>query len=140
MEDVEALRERLSAGKDEFMARTNELEGLLNDCAQELDALLNNKKSMLLGLVASLERDAENNKKEVEMEWPDLSLLLENPLTEIDEQMVLLQDDKKCYSAARLISERQNVMDVLKGCGLDSKSSITSNFLILPCRLLVAVA
>ena len=88
-----------------------------------MNALLKNKKSMFLGLVASLERDAESNKKEVEMASPDPSLLLKNQLTEIDEQMVLLQDDKKCSSAARLISERQNVMDVQKGCGLDSKSS-----------------
>ena len=71
---------------------------------------------------------------------PDLSLLLKNQLTEIDGQLVLLRNDNKGFSAARLISERQNVMDVLKGCGLDSKSSTTSNFLILPCRLLVAMA
>ena len=73
------------------MARTSESEGL---------------KSMFLGLVASLERDAENNKKEVGTERPDLSLLFGNQLTEVDEQMILRQDDKKCCSAARLISER----------------------------------
>ena len=46
------------------------------------------------GLTASLERDAEYNRKEVDMEGPDLSLLLKNQLTDIDEQMVLLRDER----------------------------------------------
>ena len=51
-------------------------------CAQE--------KSIFLGLIASIERDAEYDKKVAEMEWLDLMLFFENRLTEIDEQLVLL--------------------------------------------------
>ena len=75
MEDVDALR----AGC--LVARMRKWRGQIswNGCwiivFQELDALLK-EKSIFLGLIASLERDAECNKKEVEMEWPDLSLFL----------------------------------------------------------------
>ena len=63
--------------------------GLLNDFAQELGALLN-KMSIFLGMIASLEHDAEYDKNVAEMEWPDLMLFSNNQLTEIDEQLVLL--------------------------------------------------
>ena len=56
------------------------------ECAQELDALLK-QKSIFLVNIASLERDAEYDKEEVKMEWPDLTLFLTNQLTEIDEQL-----------------------------------------------------
>ena len=59
MEDVEAVRVQLSAGKDELRARKIELQGLVDDCPQEFDALLN-QKSILFVNIASLERDAES--------------------------------------------------------------------------------
>ena len=42
---------------------------------------------------------------------------LKNQLTNINEQMVLVRDEKKGYSAAfgQLITERQKAVDVLKG-------------------------
>ena len=41
-------------------------------------------------LIASLEREAENNKKVAEREWLDLMPFLKNRWTEIEEQLVLL--------------------------------------------------
>ena len=44
-------------------------------------------------------------------------LSMKNQLTKINEQMVLLQDEKKGYSTAsgHLITERQNAVEVLNG-------------------------
>ena len=62
--EIEALRGQLRvishdiqemyAGTDEFLARKNELRGLLNECAQKLDALLE-QKSRILGEVSEAE-------------------------------------------------------------------------------------
>ena len=70
VEDVEALGSPLSAGRW-FMER--KIVGrAAGRSSQELEALLK-QISILLGSFASLERDAEYNKKEAEMEWRDLA-------------------------------------------------------------------
>ena len=61
----------------------------IDHSAQELDALLKHQ-SFLMVDIASLDRDAKYDKIVAEREWSDLVLLLENQLTEIDEQLVLL--------------------------------------------------
>ena len=54
---VEALPVLLSARKDEFLARTGELEGLLDDCAQKLDALKRHQYSWVLLPASSVTRN-----------------------------------------------------------------------------------
>ena len=107
-------------GRDEYVARTGEMRVLLGECAQKFYAL-HEQKGRILGQVDYLEHHkpqiSEYNKKKVQMGGLDRSLSLKNQLTNINEQIVLLQDQKKGYSAdfGKLISERDNVMDVLKG-------------------------
>ena len=56
------------------------------------------QKSVILVHIANFGRDevevSEYNKKEVEMEWLDLSLFLKSRLTGIDEQLVLLHKNE----------------------------------------------
>ena len=123
VEDVEALRGRLrvisheiqhmSAGKDEFTARKMSWKGCWIIVPKSWTL---QQKSILLVNIASLERDAEYDKKVADMEWLDLMLFLENQLSDMDEQLFLLRDEEKRYSAAfdKLIAERQNAHSALK--------------------------
>ena len=112
MEDVEALRCQLSAGKDKCKARKNELEGLLDGFAQELDALLMQKSTLPVN-IASLERDADHDKKVAEMEWPHLMLFLKNQLTELNEQLVLVarRDEALLCSLPNAVSALDGYFD-----------------------------
>uniref|UniRef100_A0A7S1AJB0 Uncharacterized protein n=1 Tax=Noctiluca scintillans TaxID=2966 RepID=A0A7S1AJB0_NOCSC len=79
------------------------------------------EEKKLLAEIADLKRNkpkvSEYNKKEEEMKGFDPSLSLKDQLTKINEQMGLLKEEKKGYSAAfgQLISERQNVTGDMKG-------------------------
>ena len=68
-----------------------------DDLAQELGALLN-QQAVIEDLIASLERQAEKNKKVAERQLPDLMPLLKNQSTGIEEQLVLLAKPAKALS------------------------------------------